>query len=182
VAPKPKKPRVVRAYQVDYDMEGHSEIVFAGSTAEARRRQMNEWGCEFTDLSTKRRPELDDGVNVELWKYTNDWWWESCHYLECRAGKHHLSRDSGAYFCPEDHMVYCCQEHAALELQRVKEQKARIATGVARAKEIKPGIEVIEELCYENVLGDVLLEARLPSGRRITCTIGWLSSKEGQEA
>jgi hypothetical protein len=173
----PSVPRKRLAYEVSEDHEGNAEIVWAKSTAEARREAMGELNAEFSQLSTKRIPELDDFKgDIDQWKF-NAGWWSTCHYQPCH--KEQCSEDNGAVY--RDGIWACCDEHVTLEQERRVKEKARKTEVIAEALRIKPGSTVHN--VHLNPDGTPILDMTFPSGvRRCHTFLDWLSSEEGQKA
>lgn len=165
------------AYKVSEDYEGHAEIVWAKSTAEARREAMGELNAEFNQLSTKRIPELD-GFKGDINQYKFDHgWWSTCHYQPCH--KEQCSEDNGAVY--RDGIWACCDEHVTLEQERRVKEKERKAEVTAEALRIKPGSTVHN--VHLNPDGAAIIDMTFPSKvRRCHTFLDWLASEEGQKA
>lgn len=172
---KPPKKRL--AYQVSEDFEGHSEIVWATSTAAARRMAMGELNAEFNQLSTKRIPELDDfNGDLDQYKFDNGWW-SACHYRGC--SKDRCFKDDGAVY----HKGFwaCSAEHLALEQDARSEDKARQDEVAEKALRLKPG-STVHRVSF-NAGGEAIVDMTFPSGVRRSYTfLDWLASEEGQKA
>lgn len=77
----------VVAYQVSEDYEGHSAIVFASSSAAARREGANELDQEWETVSCTRLQWADEyapGPVPDLVKVDNGWW-ITCNGCEVRV-------------------------------------------------------------------------------------------------
>ncbi len=182
-AAKPRKkrdlsvPRKRLAYEVSEDYEGTAEIVWATSTAAARREAMGELNVEFNQLSTKRVRELD-GFKGDLnqWKFSNGWW-STCHYQPCHNER--CGEDNGAVY--RDGIWACCDEHVTLEQERRIKEKARRAEVTTEALRLKPGSTVHN--VHFNPDDTAILDMTFPSGvRRCHTFLDWLASEEGQKA
>ncbi len=173
----PNAPRKNLAYEVREDFEGHAEIVWATSTAAARRAAMGELNAEFNQLSTKRVPELD-GFKGDLNQYKFDHgWWSTCHYHPCHNDR--CGEDNGAVY--RDGIWACCDEHVTLEQERRVKEKQNKAEATAEALRIKPGSRV--HSVHINPDGTAIVDMTFPSGvRRCHTFLDWLASEEGQKA
>ncbi len=165
------------AYEVSEDHDGGAIIVWAKSTAEARREAMGELNKDFNELSTKRVRELDNFKgDINQWKFDHGWW-STCHYQPCHNER--CGEDNGAVY--RDGIWACCDEHVTLEQERRAEEKVLKETAAAEALRIKPGSTVHN--VYFNPDGTAILDMTFPSGaRRWHTFLEWLASEEGQQA
>lgn len=172
-----KPPRKRLAYEVSEDHDGNAVIVWARSTAQARREAMGELNREFGELSTKRVPELDHFKgDLTQWKFENGWW-STCHYGPC--WKERCGKEDGAVL--RDGIWACCDEHVTLELQRRAEEKVLKDEAAKEAIRLKPGSTVHN--VHFNPDGTALIDMTFPSGQRRHYTfLDWLASEEGQKA
>jgi hypothetical protein len=175
--------KLLKAFEVSEDFEGHSQIVWATCGAAARREAMAELNAEFNQLSTKRRPELDkfDG-DLDEWKF-HQGWWSTCNYQPCH--KERCSEDDGAVY--RDGIWCCCEEHVALEQERRAKEKAYKAEVTAEALRVKPGSTVHDVHLNPDYAtepkGAVWIWMTFPSGvTRSHTSLEWLNSEEGQRA
>lgn len=172
-----KLPKKRLAFAVSEDHEGHTEIVWATSTAAARRMAMGELDAEFNQLSTKRIPELDDFKgDVDQWKFSNGWW-STCNYQSCT--KERCSEGDGAVY--RDGIWACCDLHVTLEQQRRREEQVLKDAATVEALRLKPG-STVHGVHFNQ--GDMaVLDMTFPSGtRRFYTYLDWLASEEGQKA
>lgn len=162
---------------VTEDCDENATIVWARSTAEARRKAMGELNREFNELSTKRVHELDDFKgDLRQWKFDNGWW-SGCHYGPC--WEEHCGKEDGAVL--RDGIWACCDEHVTLEQQRRITEKVLKAKARMEALRLKPGSTVHK--VHLNPDGTALVDMTFPSGQRRNYTfLDWLASEEGQQA
>lgn len=165
------------AFEVSEDHDGHADIFWATCSAAARRAGMGELNREFSELSTRRIPELDDfDGDIDQWKFDHDWW-SDCHYRDCR--KERCTKDSGAVY--RDGIWACCDEHVTLEQERRAKEKARKDEITAEALRIKPGSTVHD--VHINPDGAAWIWMTFPSGvTRSHTSLEWLAGEEGQRA
>lgn len=164
------------AFEVSEDFEGRAIIVWATSTAAARREAAGELNAEFNELSTKRVPALD-GFKGDLnqWKFDHGWW-STCHYQPCHNER--CGEDNGAVY--RDGIWACCEEHHKLEVERRADEKILKEAAKDEALRLKPGSTVHD--VHFNPCGVAILDMTFPSGvRRYHTFLDWLASKEGQQ-
>jgi len=172
----PPTPKKLLAFEVSEDFEGRAEIVWARSTAAARREVMGELNAEFNQLSTKRIPELD-GFKGDIDQYKFDHgWWSTCNYQPCH--KERCGKDGAVY---RDGIWACCDEHVTLEQERRTKEKVRKAEVTTEALRIKPGSTVHD--VHLNPDGEAWIWMTFPSGvTRSHTSLEWLAGEEGQKA